>query len=247
MRLMKRLAICILAAAMAMSILTACGDDAPSAPADSTPSASQEEEKKDDPPKEEEDEKKDDENSLPKNWNDSKTKTYYTNNGISDTNIYVEGTWCQVDIDTGNPGSMYPMTYVAQGNKAYMILADESGTYKIYKNEAGEYFASTGGSWEKCTTSTDINTAKLLLLVPQVLYKVPEPYEFEAYEDNGYYYESVKTKWTTGSEVDYNYGYVSENKIGAIACKLVSAETTGYVTIPSRLSNANNFKGFPDL
>lgn len=66
MRMMKRLAVCVLAAAMSLTMLTACGDDTPSAPeTPSNPGTSQGEEKKDDekkdPPAESKPEDKKDE------------------------------------------------------------------------------------------------------------------------------------------------------------------------------------------
>ena len=66
MRMMKRLAVCVLAAAMSLTMLTACGGDTPSAPeTPSNPGTSQGEEKKDDekkdPPAESKPEDKKDE------------------------------------------------------------------------------------------------------------------------------------------------------------------------------------------
>lgn len=67
MRMMKRVAVSILAAAMALSLLTACGgSDAPSAPeTPSNPGTSQGEEKKDDSTDSKPEDKKDDEKKDP--------------------------------------------------------------------------------------------------------------------------------------------------------------------------------------
>ena len=67
MRMMKRVAVSILAAAMALSLMTACGgSDAPSAPeAPSNPGTSQGEEKKDDSTDSKPEDKKDDEKKDP--------------------------------------------------------------------------------------------------------------------------------------------------------------------------------------
>ena len=107
MRMMKRLAVCVLAAAMSLTMLTACGGDTPSAPeTPSNPGTSQGSGSGNDngnnnggnnngqkPGKE-------DENTLPTSWNASKTKAYMVSRGVSDTNIYVNGTLNIIDADT---------------------------------------------------------------------------------------------------------------------------------------------------
>ena len=107
MRMMKRVAASILAAAMALSLMTACGGgDAPSAPeTPSNPGTSQgtgngnsgnSGNNGDNNSNKEPDQE--DENKLPTSWNASKTKAYYNTKGISNTNIYVNGAFELPDI-----------------------------------------------------------------------------------------------------------------------------------------------------
>ena len=250
MRMMKRLAVCVLAAAMSLTMLTACGDDTPSAPeTPSNPGTSQgtgngnsgnngDNNSNKEPDKE-------DENKLPTSWNASKTKAYYNTKGISNTNIYVNGTVTMMDAKQGTTKGTMEVVYAAKGGKLYISMTEGDDLIKVYKNEADEYFVNDGSRWIACTNSKDIQDVKTVLLVGQVLYKVQNnPTGFEAYRENGYYYEGMYSKWSTGADVGYLYGYTSDNQLAGVFCKLGD---TVYVTAPLILT-ANPSSGlFPDL
>ena len=255
MRMMKRVAVSILAAAMALSLLTACGGgDAPSAPeTPSNPGTSQgpgngnsgnngDNNSNKEPDKEPD---KEDENKLPTSWNASKTKAYYNTKGISNTNIYVNGTVTAMDAKQGTTKGTMEVVYAAKGGKLYISMTEDDNLIKVYKNEADEYFVSDGSMWIACTNSKDIQSAKMVLMVGQVLYKVQNnPTGFKAYRENGYYYEGMYSKWSTGADVGYIYGYTSDNQLAAVACKL---DDTIYMTIPQTLTANPNSGLFPNL
>lgn len=251
MRMMKRVAVSILAAAMALSLMTACGGgDAPSAPeTPSNPGTSQgtgngnsgnngDNNSNKEPDKE-------DENKLPTSWNASKTKAYYNTRGISNTNIYVNGTVTATDAKQGTTKGTMEVVYAAKGGKLYISMTEDDNLIKVYKNEADEYFVSDGSMWIACTNSQDIQGAKTVLMVGQVLYKVQNnPTGFKAYRKNGYYYEKMYSKWSTGADVGYAYGYTSDNQLAGVSCKL---DDTVYVTIPLTLTANPNSGLFPNL
>lgn len=255
MRMMKRVAVSILAAAMALSLMTACGGgDAPSAPeTPSNPGTSQgtgngnsgnngDNNSNKEPDKEPD---KEDENKLPTSWNASKTKAYYNTKGISNTNIYVNGTVTAMDAKQGTTKGTMEVVYAAKGGKLYISMTEDDNLIKVYKNEADEYFVSDGSMWIACTNSQDIQSAKMVLMVGQVLYKVQNnPTGFKAYRENGYYYEGMYSKWSTGADVGYIYGYTSDNQLAAVACKL---DDTIYMTIPQTLTANPNSGLFPNL
>lgn len=254
MRMMKRVAVSILAAAMALSLLTACGGSgAPSAPeTPSNPGTSQgtgngnsgnsgnngDNNSNKEPDKEEE-------NKLPTSWNASKTKAYYNTKGISNTNIYVNGTITAMDAKQGTTKGTMEIVYAAKGGKLYISMTEDDNLIKVYKNEADEYFVSDGSMWIACTNSQDIQSAKTVLMIGQVFYKVQSnPTGFEAYRKNGYYYEGMYSKWSTGEDVGYIYGYTSDNQLGVVACKL---DDTIYMTTPLTLTANPNSGLFPNL
>ena len=147
MRMMKRVAASILAAAMALSLMTACGGgDAPSAPeTPSNPGTSQgtgngnsgnSGNNGDNNSNKEPDQE--DENKLPTSWNASKTKADYNTKGISNTNIYVNGTVTAMDAKQGTTEGTMEVVYAAKGGKLYISMTEDDNLIKVYKNEADE-------------------------------------------------------------------------------------------------------------
>ena len=218
MRLFKKAAVCLLAAAMAVSMLTACGDDGPSNPGNggnggstgggntstSTPAKPDEGNSGNTSGGSEENSST---TTYPTSWNASKTKTLFNKKGIADTNIYVDGTWSIVDAQTLKVKSSVEMVYAAKGRKLYMKMVNNSETVRLYKNDAGDFFVQSGNTWYECTNSTDIQNAKLILAIQQIQYRVPtNVYDFKAYIQNGYYYERFASNWN-GQKVVYTYGY----------------------------------------
>ena len=121
MRLFKKAAVCLLAAAMAVSMLTACGDDGPSNPGNggnggstgggNTSTST--------PAKPETPDSKDEDNSvIPEEpekvtWATSLTKKYFQ--GISSDNFCMVGSL--VEDSTGEK----PFAYATQGKKQIMV------------------------------------------------------------------------------------------------------------------------------
>lgn len=255
MRMMKRLAVCVLAAAMSLTMLTACGGDTPSAPeTPSNPGTSQGSGSGNDngnnnggnnngqkPGKE-------DENTLPTSWNASKTKAYMLSKGVSDTNIYVNGTLNIIDADTKQVTDSAKVIYAAKGNKIYVNISYSTGTARAYKSDADEYYVSEGNDWYKCTTSDEIETAEGLLIMGQVMYKVPlNPIYFKAYNANGYYYEAAVTSWSMDVKVQYTYAYTSDNQLTGIGCMMETAQDTLYFTSPMTITSNPDNSIFPNL
>lgn len=258
MRLFKKAAVCLLAAAMAVSMLTACGDDGPSNPGNggnggstgggntstSTPAKPDEGSSGNTSGGSEENGT----TTLPTNWNASKTKALFNKKGITDTNIYVSGTLNVVNGKTNQVTKTAQVVYAAKGDKVFLSFSDDGGTERIYKNEKDEYFANAGNGWYQCTTSDVIQNAKSEIAILQVLYKVPSnPYKFEAQSENEYYGEAVMTKWRTGADVAYVYLYTSDNQLTAISCAVNSGNNVHYMTCPIVLSANPNNNLFPNL
>ena len=255
MRMMKRLAVCVLAAAMSLTMLTACGGDTPSAPeTPSNPGTSQGSGSGNDngnnnggnnngqkPGNE-------DENTLPTSWNASKTKAYMVSRGVSDTNIYVNGTLNIIDADTKQVTDSGKVIYAAKGNKIYVSISDSTGTARAYKSDADEYYVSEGDSWYKCTTSEQIQAAEIVLLTGQGMYKIPSKVlKFAASKEDRYYYENVLTQWSTGAQIAYSYMYTSDNQLAGVGCMMESAQDTFFLTSPVTITSNPSNSIFPNL
>lgn len=244
MRLMKRLAICILAAAMAMSILTACGDDAPSAPADSTPSASQEEEKKDDPPKEEE---KDDENTdQPEEgklypvegatWADSTTKVYFANKGITSTNYYLDAIVAEIkDNQAANAGTL-KLAYLGNKREGSFEDAKTQDGVTFYQNDDGKFYELTETGWNEAS----VDRVKSYLALVDKVFEVPETVvSFSAYtmtiQGQSILYEVVITP--NGS---HTYGYDSDGDLITVSSAAeINGEKKVYTLWPKTLTKCD--------
>lgn len=167
MRLFKKAAVCLLAAAMAVSMLTACGDDGPSNPGNggnggnggstgggNTSTST--------PAKPETPDSKDEDNSvIPEEpekvtWATSLTKKYFQ--GISSDNFCMVGSL--VEDSTGAK----PFAYATQGKKQIMVKQSKDPKkneifYAVcYLNESGDLYATT--SQELPTKLSDLTDWK---------------------------------------------------------------------------------------
>lgn len=183
MRMMKRVAVSILAAAMALSLLTACGgSDAPSAPeTPNNPGTSQGEEKKDDekkdPPAESKPEDKKDEEVADGStieWN--KSRTYkWVQEYASAKKVYIK-------MEPVKPASqdVVCMELVTDGQKSYTKVTHKNGKtdeqftelvsgntrnfYRLYSNQK----IAIMSSHSETVTNPDDNT----VLDPETTYTV---------------------------------------------------------------------------
>ena len=251
MRLMKRLAICILAAAMAMSMLTACGDDGPSAPADSTPSASQEEEKKDDPPKEE---GKDDENTdQPEEgklypvkgatWADSTTKVYFANKGLTSTNYYLDAIVAEIkDNQAVNAGTL-KLAYLGNQREGSFEDAKTKDGVTFYQSNDGKFYEYTETGWNEVPA----DRVKSYLALVDKVFEVPETVvSFSDYtmtiQGQSILYEVVITP--NGS---HTYGYDSDGDLITMSSEAeINGKKKVYTLWPKTLTKCDP-EYFPQL
>ena len=258
MRLFKKAAVCLLTAAMAVSMLTACGGDAPANPGNSdnggstgggntstsTPATPDTGNSGNTSGGSEENGT----NALPTNWNASKTKSYYNKYGISDTNIYVSGTLVQMDKN-GTQVDTEKIEYAVKGSKTFTSMttiassSGTGGTTKVYKNN-NEYYVYTNDQWYKCENEQQINAAKMIIQLYQEWYKVPSnPYHFSASTVDGNYYESAISNWTDGTPIQYSYAYNSNNRLMAMACTYQN--NVAYITSSVTLTSCPDSFAFP--
>ena len=167
MRLFKKAAVCLLAAAMAVSMLTACGDDGPSNPGNggnggstgggNTSTST--------PAKPETPDSKDENNSvIPEEpekvtWATSLTKKYFQ--GISSDNFCMVGSL--IEDATGAK----PFAYATQGKKQIMVKQSKDPQkneifYAVcYLNESGDLYVTTSQKLPtKLSDLTDWKKAK---------------------------------------------------------------------------------------
>lgn len=221
MRLFKKAAVCLLAAAMAVSMLTACGDDGPSNPGNggnggstgggntstSTPAKPDDEDSSTTPEKPET--PKEDEKTVPTSWNDSITKEYYISNKITDANIYVYGS---VTVHKGNSsGPNYTVKYVAKGSKTFLSLDDGKKATQYYKDTSGEYYENSGTGWTKAVDES-VETA---LNTYQMVYKVPTTANVKNYQGikSGRFIIEMLTVLRNSSSSTYGYQYNQDNEM----------------------------------
>lgn len=154
MKLLKRMAVCLLAAAMALSMLTACDDGGDAPAASSNPPASSGSTdtgtKDPDPPASTEPTKP----ALPTTWAETRTNAYFTRLGVSAENVYeeyegyVEGVlksvkcaakdgklyWEGTDISSTDNGYKHIANYMDAAGNGYNVIYD---TRNIQKYDAG--------------------------------------------------------------------------------------------------------------
>lgn len=255
MRLFKKAAVCLLAAAMAVSMLTACGDDGPSNPGNggnggstgggntstSTPAKPDEGNSGNTSGGSEENGST---TTYPTSWNASKTKAYINKNGISDTNIYVAGTLVRTD-SSGTPQSSAAVEYVVRGNKIYAYMKDGTSSAAVYKNDSGKYFISANGSpWYECKESNQVAIAQKLINNLKNMYRIPSsPNKFEAFRQSGYYMERMPVTLNNQLWV-YAYCFYDNGTLGAIASG--TSANSIFVTSPVTLTACPNSFAFPN-
>lgn len=136
MKLLKRMAVCLLAAAMALSVLTACDDggDAPAASSNPPASSGSTGTKDPDPPASTEPTKP----ALPTTWAETRTNAYFTRLGVSAENVYEE----YEGVVEGYPASI---KCAAKDGKLYWEGTDISSTDDSYKHIANYMDAAGNG------------------------------------------------------------------------------------------------------
>lgn len=219
MKLLKRMAVCLLAAAMALSMLTACDDGGDAPAASSNPPASSGSTdtgtKDPDPPASTEPTKP----ALPTTWAETRTSAYFTRLGVSAENVYEE----YEGVVEGYPASI---KCAAKDGKLYWEGTDISSTDDSYKHIAN-YMDAAGNGYNVTYDTRDIQkydagTSRAKDLQQELNYMVrayiliPEAADVatvsatEQYQYDGRYYyaESIKARMkvydqTVTAEWDY--------------------------------------------
>lgn len=238
MRLFKKAAVCLLAAAMAVSMLTACGDDGPSNPGNggnggstgggNTSTST--------PAKPETPDSKDENNSvIPEEpekvtWATSLTKKYFQ--GISSDNFCMVGSL--IEDATGAK----PFAYATQGKKQIMVKQSEDPEKNVfyavcYLNESGDLYATTSQKlptklsdltdWKKTkdmgATEEDINEIKLEMAMYKQGTCISDkvlPETFVSQTANGTYVETMKAKIGTAT-YDYAFAFLPNGNMLRVA------------------------------
>lgn len=217
MKLLKRMAVCLLAAAMALSMLTACDDGGDAPAASSNPPASSGSTdtgtKDPDPPASTEPTKP----ALPTTWAETRTSAYFTRLGVSAENVYEE-------YEGYVEGDLESVKCAAKDGKLYWEGTDISSTDNRYKHIAN-YMDAAGNGYNviydtrnikkyDAGTSRDLQQRlnymiRAYILIPEAesvaTVSATEQYQ---YDGRYYYAESIKARMkvydqTVTAEWDY--------------------------------------------
>lgn len=212
MKLLKRMAVCLLAAAMALSMLTACDDGGDAPAASSNPPASSGSTdtgtKDPDPPASTEPTKP----ALPTTWAETRTNAYFTRLGVSAENVYEE-------YEGYVEGNLESVKCAAKDGKLYWEGTDISSTDNGYKHIAN-YMDAAGNGYNviydtRNIQKYDAGTERLnymiraYILIPEAesvaTVSATEQYQ---YDGRYYYAESIKARMkvydqTVTAEWDY--------------------------------------------
>ena len=212
MKLLKRMAVCLLAAAMALSMLTACDDGGDAPAASSNPPASSGSTdtgtKDPDPPASTEPTKP----ALPTTWAETRTNAYFTRLGVSAENVYEE----YEGVVEGYPASI---KCAAKDGKLYWEGTDISSTDDRYKHIAN-YMDAAGNGYHVIYDTRNIQKydagkqrlnymIRAYILIPEAesvaTVSATEQYQ---YDGRYYYAESIKARMkvydqTVTAEWDY--------------------------------------------
>ena len=205
MKLLKRMAVCLLAAAMALSMLTACDDGGDAPAASSNPPASSGSTdtgtKDPDPPASTEPTKP----ALPTTWAETRTNAYFTRLGVSAENVYEE-------YEGYADGELKSIKCAAKDGKLYWertALESTDGNQHIaadYVDERGNAYDIGFGARE--IRSYDAGTEKaesirsyveemmaLYIPIPKAadVAKVSATENYQ-YDNQNYYAESIKIR-----------------------------------------------------
>lgn len=255
MRMMKRLAVCVLAAAMSLTMLTACDGDTPSAPANpSNPGTSQGSGSGNDngnnnggnnngqkPGNE-------DENTLPTTWYESKTKVYYETKGVSSTNYLIQA---QLATDY-NYSYAQNVTYAVANKKR--LLEVVSGTYResIYQNSEGTYFVKENSEdWTQIEDDEEINNVNSRFERMEKIFVVPNTNNVTYFKaqsqksgEDTINYESISIKGQS-----YTFAYMNEKYLAEYSTFVEDEDgTTVYTVFPTNGGiSQSSVELFPDL
>lgn len=216
MKLLKRMAVCLLAAAMALSMLTACDDGGDAPAASSNPPASSGSTdtgtKDPDPPASTEPTKP----ALPTTWAETRTNAYFTRLGVSAENVYeeyegyVDGDLKSVKCATQNRKIYWDGTVVGatdNSDKHVAYYADGAGNaysvnYDIWYIQ--KYNDTDNAAWQRLDS-----IIRSYILIPEAA-DVATVSATEQYQYDGRYYyaESIKARikvygQTVTAEWDY--------------------------------------------
>lgn len=216
MKLLKRMAVCLLAAAMALSMLTACdnGGDAPASSSNPPASSGSTDTgtKDPDPPASTEPTKP----ALPTTWAETRTNAYFTRLGVSAENVYeeyegyVEGDlksikcatqnrkiyWDGTDVDSTDDSDKHVAYYADGAGNAYSV------NYDIWYIQ--KYNDTDNAAWQRLDS-----IIRSYILIPEAA-DVATVSATEQYQYDGRYYyaESIKARvkvcgQTVTAEWDY--------------------------------------------
>ena len=216
MKLLKRMAVCLLAAAMVLSMLTACDDGGDAPAASSNPPASSGSTdtgtKDPDPPASTEPTKP----ALPTTWAETRTNAYFTRLGVSAENVYeeyegyVDGDLKSVKCATQNRKIYWDGTVVGatdNSDKHVAYYADGAGNaysvnYDIWYIQ--KYNDTDNAAWQRLDS-----IIRSYILIPEAA-DVATVSATEQYQYDGRYYyaESIKARikvygQTVTAEWDY--------------------------------------------
>lgn len=196
MKLLKRMAVCLLAAAMALSMLTACDDggDAPAASSNPPASSGSTGTKDPDPPASTEPTKP----ALPTTWAETRTNAYFIRLGVSAENVYEE-------YEGYVEGNLESVKCAAKDGKLYWEGTDISSTDNRYKHIAN-YMDAAGNGYHVIYDTRNIQKydagkqrlnymIRAYILIPEAesvaTVSATEQYQ---YDGRYYYAESIKAR-----------------------------------------------------
>lgn len=215
MRMAKRIAVSLLAAAMALSMLTACGGGNPEQPADSnngnsgTTEPAKPEPTPNPTPTPDPTPSEPAKPALPTTWADSRTNAYFTRLGVTRENFYAE---MEISVGTYSQSGVC----AAKGKKLTTGYLDENGSYNIgeYIDEVGNVYRFSTRNGErtvsKCEAGSEAATNSIQEIKQEVYcyLMIPEANEIASMtvsDYQGYYMESFHINSAEAGTGTYEY------------------------------------------